>query len=234
MIGIARLRLGLVLVVALLALVFGAAASASDGPGGQRPAPTSTEDNGAAGDDGTTDDTATDDTSTDDGAGDDTTAAATSCDEQDVVNPFERWRDDRDYVLGADFEDDLGDWTLEGGARAADGNERYDVGDESDSGSLLLPAGASATSPPLCVSDRGSVARFFTRAAKKGRLRIDVLAVDVDGSRRAAALRGGRGRGWRLTRRVPLKTGAAAQQVAVRFTAVKGTWRVDDLYVDVP
>jgi hypothetical protein len=188
-------------------------------------------------DDGTaTDDTSDDPTADDgeDGAEDDPpgdTTDAAACDDQDVVNPFARWHDDGDYSLAADFEDDLEDWTLEGGARVADGNERFDVGDEGDSGSLLLPVGAAATSAPICVPDGAAFGRLFTRAAKGGRLRIDVLAVDADGARRAATLRG-RGRGWRLSRRIDLHAGDGATEVAIRFTAVRGSWRVDDLYVD--
>jgi hypothetical protein len=230
----AMTRLALVLASALLAFAAAPAlaappASAAHGrPLAEQP---TSPDDGTATDDTSDDPTADDgEDGAEDDPADDTTDAAT-CDDQDVVNPFERWNDDGDYTLAADFEDDLEDWTLEGGARVADGNERFDVGDEGDSGSLLLRAGASATSAPICVPDGAAFGRLFTRAAKGGRLRIDVLAVDADGSRRAATLRG-RGRGWRLSRRIDLDAGDGATEVAVRFTAIRGSWRVDDLYVD--
>jgi hypothetical protein len=230
----AMTRLVLLLAIALLAFAATPALAApatavSNGrptveqPGSPDDDPAATQDTsddpGDVGEDGTEEEPADD--ATED----------TGCGDEDVVNPFERWHDDRDYALAADFEDDLEDWTLDGGARAADGNERFGVGDESDSGSLLLPAGATATSPPICVPDGAASARFFTRGATRGRLRVDVLAVDADGTRRAATLRG-RGRGWRPSRRIAILQDAGVEQVALRFTAVRGSWRVDDLYVD--
>ena len=176
-----------------------------------------------------------DDSAADD-ADDDATTDDPGCDEQATVSPFERWHDGRDYALGADFEDDLSDWTLDGGARAADGNERFDVGDAQDGGSLLLRRGAVATSPPICVPDHAAYGRMFTRGSKGARLRVDVLAVDGDATRRVATLRAN-GRAWRLSRRLALMApgdAGAVTQVLLRFTAVKGTWRVDDLYVDPP
>lgn len=171
-----------------------------------------------------------------DDSGDDPSASDGSSCGDDPVTPFERWGDDGDYTLGADFEDDLADWTLAGGARAADGNERFDVGDEQDAGSLMLPAGASATSPAICVSDQAAFARLFTRGTRGGRLRIDVVA--GGDAHRAGTLRSHRG-GWRPSRRIPIADAWLAQdpddgatEVTFRFTAVRGSWRVDDLYVD--
>ena len=231
--SIARLRLCVALVVALLALA--AAPAFAERPGvDPSGAPAAEQEDGSAAPDDTSDDPAGDDDTT---AEDDPSATDDpGCDEPDPVSPFERWHDGRDYALGADFEDDLSDWTLDGGARAGDGNERFHVGDEQDSGLLVLPAGAAATSPPICVSDHAAFGRMFTRAAKGGRLRIEVLAVEDDATRRVATLKA-RTRTWRLSRRLALTTpgaAGAASQVVLRFTALKGTWRVDDLYVDSP
>ena len=231
--SIARLRLCVALVVALLALA--AAPAFAERPGvGPSGAPAAEQEDGSAAPDDTSDDPAGDDDTT---AEDDPSATDDpGCDEPDPVSPFERWHDGRDYALGADFEDDLSDWTLDGGARAGDGNERFHVGDEQDSGLLVLPAGAAATSPPICVPDHAAFGRLFTRAAKGGRLRVEVLAVEGDATRRVATLKA-RTRTWRLSRRLALTTpgaAGAASQVVLRFTALKGTWRVDDLYVDSP
>lgn len=231
--SIAGLRLLTALVVALLALAVTPALAQRPAPG----SPPAAQDDGSAAPDDTSDDPAGDD-----GAGDDTTeddpsgADDSGCDDQDLAAPFERWRDDRDYTLAADFEGDLSDWTLDRGARAGDGNERFDVGDEQDSGSLVLRPGAVATSPPICVSSEAAFGRMFTRGAKGGRLRIDALAVEGNATRRVATLRA-RGRTWRVSRRLALTApgdAGAASQVVLRFTALKGTWRVDDLYVDPP
>jgi len=230
--SLARLRLCAALVVALLALAAAPALAERPGAGPSGSPPTGQDDVSAAPDD-TSDDTGEDDATADE---DPSGADEPGCDEQDVVSPFERWHDGREYALGADFEDDLSDWTLDRGARAADGNERFAVGDEQDGGALLLRPGAVATSPPICVPDQAAFGRLFTRASKGARLRIDVLAVDGDATRRVATLRAN-ARAWRLSRRLALTapgTAGAVIQVLVRFTAVKGTWRVDDLYVDPP
>jgi hypothetical protein len=233
--SIARLRLCVALVVALLALA--AAPAFAERPGvGPSGAPAAEQEDGSAAPDDTSEDPGDDDSAEDDAGDDEATADDSGCEARDVVSPFKRWHDGREYTLGADFEDDLTDWTLDGGARAADGNERFDVGDEQDSGLLVLPAGAAATSPPICVSDHAAFGRMFTRAAKGGRLRVEVLAVEGDATRRVATLKA-RKRAWRLSRRLALTApgdAGAASQVVLRFTALKGTWRVDDLYVDSP
>jgi hypothetical protein len=232
--SIARLRLCGALVVALLALAAAATPALAQRPGfGPYGSPATEQDDGAAAPEDASDDSEDDDETT---AEDDPSATDDpSCDERDPVSPFERWHDGRDYMLGADFEDDLSDWTLDGGARAAEGNERFDVGDAQDGGSLLLRRGAAATSPPICLPGQAS-GRMFTRGSKGARLRIDVLAVDGDATRRVATLRAN-GRAWRLSRRLALTArgdAGAVTQVLLRFPAVKGTWRVDDLYVDPP
>jgi hypothetical protein len=228
--SIARIRLFAACVVALLALV--ATPAFAERPGaGPSGSPLAGQDDGSAAPDDESDASAGDDTADEE---DPSAADDPGCDEQDLVRPFSRWHDGRDYTLGADFEDDLTDWTLDGGARAGEGNERFDVGDDQDSGSLVLPAGATATSPPICVPDQAAFGRTFTRAAKGGRLRVEVLAVEGDATRRVATLRA-HGRAWRLSRRLALTApgdAGAVTQVLLRFTAVKGTWRVDDLYVD--
>jgi hypothetical protein len=235
--SIARLRLGLALAAAVVALVATPALAAPSGerapaqPSVEQPGP---DDESATAEDGSED--SGDDSPEDDAGDDEATADDPGCDAQDVVTPFKRWHDGREYVLGADFEDDLTDWTLDGGARAGDGNERFAVGDEQDSALLVLPAGAAATSPPICLSDHAAFGRMFTRAAKGGRLRVEVLAVEGDATRRVATLTA-RKRAWRLSRRLALTApgaAGAASQVVLRLTALKGTWRVDDLYVDSP
>jgi hypothetical protein len=235
--SIARVRLLAALVVALLAVAATPALAQRPGAGPSGP-PAAGQDDGSAAADDASDDAAGDDTTDDDTTGDDDPSAADDpgCDEQDLVAPFGRWHDSREYALGADFEDDLADWTLDRGARAGDGNERFDVGDEQDGGSLVLPAGAVATSPPICVPDQAAFGRMFTRASKGGRLRVEALAVEGDATRRVGTLRA-RSRTWRLSRRLALTApgdAGAAGQVVLRLTALKGTWRVDDLYVDPP
>jgi len=74
------------------------------------------------------------------------------------------------------------DWSMTGGAAIANGNEFYYVGGSEDSRSLSLPAGASATSPAICV---GPTIRSFVKRQSGGWLslasvRVDGAVRDVD------------------------------------------------------
>ena len=62
-----------------------------------------------------------------------------------------------------DFESGADGWTLTGGAKVVDGNAAQHVGGSSDDRSLLLPAGSSATSPPVCVGLNEPTLRYFAR-----------------------------------------------------------------------
>ncbi len=73
--------------------------------------------------------------------------------------PFAGWKDYANYVFAPDggFESGASGWALSGGARAVSGNESFYVHSKLDKASLSLPSGASATSPPMCISLRGSL-----------------------------------------------------------------------------
>jgi hypothetical protein len=50
------------------------------------------------------------------------------------------------------LEHRAGGWTLLGGVAVQDGNEPYQVGGTADRRSLALPAGAVATTAPMCIA----------------------------------------------------------------------------------
>ena len=80
-----------------------------------------------------------------------------------IEQPFLSFKDERDYVLapGGSFEDSsLAGWGLEGGAGVVAGNEPFNLRGLSDNNSLVLPAGASATSPTMCVDLNWPTLRF--------------------------------------------------------------------------
>jgi hypothetical protein len=78
--------------------------------------------------------------------------------------PFTLWTDTSDYFLGpaADFEGTLTGWTAKG-AKIVSGNETYYVNSGSDSHSLSLPKGATATSPSICVTLDTPALRLFVK-----------------------------------------------------------------------
>ena len=82
-----------------------------------------------------------------------------------TTEPFTPWGDTGDYFLGpaADFEGSLTGWTAKGGAKIVSGNESYYVNSPTDSHSLSLPKGGSATTPSICVTLETPDIRMFVR-----------------------------------------------------------------------
>lgn len=174
-------------------------------------------------------------------------ASAPDCDAQPLANPFVPWLDYADYTPlgGGDFEGSGDGWSLTGGAAIAGGNEPYYVGDAADSKSLSLPAGASATSPTICVGITHPSIRFFAKRRNGGLLSLSTLRVDVlfeTASGTTASLPIGlvlNGGSWQPTlpmlvvaNLLPLLPGEQTP-VAFRFTAQGGAdWSVDDAWVD--
>jgi hypothetical protein len=174
-------------------------------------------------------------------------ASAHGCDAQSMANPFTPWLDYADYTAlgGGDFEGSGDGWSLTGGAAIATGNESYYVGDASDAQSLSLPAGASATSPTICVGIDHPSIRLFAKRRSGGMLSLSTLRVDVlfeTANGTTAALPIGlvlNGGSWQptqpmlvLANLLPLLPGEQTP-VAFRFTAQgNADWSVDDAWVD--
>lgn len=174
-------------------------------------------------------------------------ASAPSCESQALSNPFQPWLDYADYTAlsGATFETGASGWSLGGGAAVAGGNETFNVGGASDSHSLSLPAGASATSPSICVGIQYPTVRFFAKRRSGGPLSLSTLRVDVlfeTAGGDVISLPIGlvsNGGSWQPTlpmlvvaNLLPLLPGSTTA-VAFRFTAQGGAdWSVDDVWVD--
>ncbi|HYH57989.1 MAG TPA: hypothetical protein VD790_02040 [Thermoleophilaceae bacterium] len=163
---------------------------------------------------------------------------------------FLDWKDQSWYTLagGGDMESDEG-WTLDD-AKIASGNEPWQVNGASDSHSLKLPAGSSATSPYMCIEPGFPYFRVFARntGKAKSRLKVEVIFRDSTGAmkvKKAGKLRF-RKDDWRLSRRLATASGLANPkgkgkgepevtfEAAFRFTPMgdAGKWRIDDLFVD--
>jgi hypothetical protein len=165
------------------------------------------------------------------------------CDDAPLSKPFERWGDLANYKLApsGDFEGDLAGWTLSGGAKTVAGNEPWNVTGREGYRALALPPGASAVAPATCVNLGAPTFRFFARST--GGL-LPVLAVEAiyrDGALRAVPLPVGvvpPGSAWKPT--APMLTGSVVgatlaggeAPLALRFTAVSGSWQIDDIFVD--
>jgi hypothetical protein len=173
-----------------------------------------------------------------------TLSSASACAASTQSQPFLKWGDSNSYglVAGGDFEGSLSGWTLSRGAAQGAGSETYGVTGTVGKYSLALPSpGASAQSPFTCVTASDPTFRFFARnegaapsnvsvavvySTPLGAIAVTVGAVTPSG-------------GWQPAAAMP--TGAAiagalssngTAQMALRFTALSGSSRIDDVFVD--
>ncbi len=164
-----------------------------------------------------------------------------ACNEAALSQPFLPWGDSNTYELvpGGDFEGSLTGWTLSGGADVVAGGEPYDVTGSPSNDSLELPAGASAQSPYTCVNASYPIFRFFAR--NEGLASTVVVQVVTKTALGPVALPLGTvalSGEWEPT--LPMLTGSAVTgalsggtaEVALRFTALTGSSRIDDVFVD--
>ncbi|MCW2990070.1 MAG: hypothetical protein JWM73_664 [Solirubrobacterales bacterium] len=154
-----------------------------------------------------------------------------------LSKPFAPWLDSSSYALvpGGDFEAGGPAWTLDG-ASAAAGSETFHVGGAGDR-SVSIPRGASITSPAFCGGlDHPTLRLFAKGGGLLGLLNVTVIYTDAGGLLRSQPLGLVTGSGgWQpslplLTLSgLPLLTGS---EMAVRLTAISGSFTVDDVYVD--
>ena len=170
-------------------------------------------------------------------------ASAPDCDDQELSQPFLPWIDPMQYTLAGDggFERKAARWTLAGGAEVGRGNESYYVTAPSDSRSLRLPAGSSATSPTICVGLEHPTVRLFARETSGvvATMAVEVLFEDASGAVHSLAIGDVVGtESWQPTAAMPIGANLLPllpgdyTPVAFRFTPVTGDWLIDDLYVD--
>jgi hypothetical protein len=164
-----------------------------------------------------------------------------TCPATTLSHPFAAWGDSSSYepVPGGNFEGSLAGWSLAGGATRTTGSEPYGVTGSVGQSSLLLPAGGSAQSPPVCVDASDPTFRFFARnnsllASVAVQVVYPTLLGPVALPLGAAAL----SPTWRPT--LPMLTGSlvggllngGTTQLSLRFTALLGTSQIDDVFVD--
>jgi hypothetical protein len=171
------------------------------------------------------------------------TTSATGCDTPSTSRVFARYLDPMSYMLapGGAFEDGAEDWALTGGARVVQGNEPAHITAAGDAKSLSLPAGSSATTPPICVGLGEPTLRFFARR-NSGLLSVLSVSVNVQTSLGVwVTLPNGvdLGGGWHPSAPMPVIANLLPllppDKTAVRFTfapTLGGDWQIDDVYVD--
>ncbi len=154
-------------------------------------------------------------------------------------NPFAGWKDYANYAFAPDggFESGGSGWALSGGARAVSGNESFYVHGKADKNSLSLPTGASATSPPMCISLLSSKMRFLVRCDSGSSVKVQIVYRGLlssvlgifDGGTISA------GGSWKASPQMGMLGGVLpllTSSVSFRFTAVGGAAGIDDVYLD--
>jgi hypothetical protein len=155
--------------------------------------------------------------------------AHADCQAQPLAHTFLPWLDPAWYEAAPDggFEAGAPGWTLAQGAAVIAGNDPYQPGAHS----LALPAGASATTPSICVDVAHPTIRFFAQGGS-GSLTVTVIFRDSLGIRYELPV--GTvvsNSGWAPTAVMPVLGNLLSQQVTCRFASA-GDWRIDDVWVD--
>jgi hypothetical protein len=144
-------------------------------------------------------------------------------------------------VSGGTFEDSTAGWSFNN-ASVVSGNEPWNVFDSSDSNSLRIAAGGSATSPPFCMDNTLPSFRFFANSADRGRhsgLKVSVRRTLSTGESRQTDVRtlsASSYDSWKLSSVLPLGSVLSdGQTVTVQFVFTAGTgsaWNIDDVLLD--
>jgi hypothetical protein len=149
------------------------------------------------------------------------------------LQPFLPWSDAAGYVLttGGSFEGGQPAWTLSGGAQIVSGNAPNALDKATDTRSLYLPAGATATSACVTAPQIKGIVRFFARSTG-GQLRVEVLV--KGGVYQAGTISAGSQ--WAptpiLPSGAPAYSGAVAYQLRLTALGNAGGFTVDDVYFD--
>jgi len=153
---------------------------------------------------------------------------------------FAPWGDQNQFYFTSNggFESGASGWTLDGGAAVVSGNESFSVHGKSDGHSLLIPSGASATSPALCFGLLYPGVRFFaTSPSGPATIHLQVIATGLLGA--LSVLDGGTvnvGTTWAPTpvfstlfSQLNVPVGTKTIQLRIIST---GNVQVDDIYID--
>jgi hypothetical protein len=109
-------------------------------------------------------------------------AGLITCPGLTYTQPFAQWGDRNSYFLaaGGSFEG-TNSWTLAGGARVVSGNEPFFLHARSDTHSLVLPHGSSATTPAMCLAALSPHMRLVGKVSGGTGVHVDVYATGVLG-----------------------------------------------------
>jgi hypothetical protein len=148
------------------------------------------------------------------------------------------WSDYANYAFSPDggFEGGASGWSLSG-ARVVAGNEPFYVHSTYDRSALSLPAGAAATSPPMCISLLSGKMRFVAKGDSGAKVKVQIIYRGLLSSV-LGILDGGTysaGGSWKPSPEVGMLGGVLpllTTSVQFRFTSSNGAVTIDDVYLD--
>jgi hypothetical protein len=160
-----------------------------------------------------------------------------------LTTPFSGFGDTNQYMQapGGSFEGSLSGWTLSGGSKITSGNEPFYVTSKKDSHSLTIPAGGSATTPPICLTVTSPLARFFAKGGNASSpLNVEVLQTTFLGAYQLPLAQLAASSTWTATPQIYLYSNLTALaspsgtvNVQLRFSNPgTASWQIDDVYVD--
>ena len=169
-------------------------------------------------------------------------AGLLSCPGLTYTQPFAQWGDGGSYFLapGGSFEGGPS-WSLSQGAQVVGGNEPFYLNSSSDSHSLLLPPGSSATTPAMCLAALSPDLRFVGKVSGSSAVHVDVYASGLLGLVRLpvsanVALSSSwapSGQVTLLLQNVLALTNLGRTTIYLRFSPIgSSTVQLDDLYID--
>jgi hypothetical protein len=153
--------------------------------------------------------------------------------------PFAPWSDYANYAFSPNggFETGANGWSLSGGPKVGLGNESFYVHGSGDKYSLSMPAGATATSPTMCISLLSGKMRFVARGDSGAKVKVQIVYRGLLSSV-LGILDGGTmtvGTSWSPSPQVGMLGGVPpllTASVSFRFTASGGSVAIDDVYLD--
>lgn len=166
-------------------------------------------------------------------------AAETSCDNPGSKLAFASFGDTSSYFLapGGSFEGAL-TWGRSGSAAIVAGNEPFMLNAATDRQSVRLSAGASVTSPRMCITRDMPHLRFVAKANGGSPLEVSVRVYGGDGKladAETSTVPALTHLSWAPSGNVSLLpdalNGATAGSAEVTFRT-QGDWQVDDVFVD--
>lgn len=147
-------------------------------------------------------------------------------------------------VAGGAFEAGMPAWSLMGGAALVAGNNTAGGDPLTNTTSLSLTAGSSATSPSVCVTPDTPTMRFYVRntGSTGSKLGVTVLFTFPNGKAGSLLVAEVTGTGtWQPSPAIYFRANMLAMasptgttNVAFQFRPLdaNGRWRVDDVYID--